>query len=225
MISVIMPVWNGARFMDRATGSAVAQTSPEWELLIVDDGSTDDSLAKAERWRDLVNSHFGEEKIRTFSTEIANSVHQVGRNMSAQKARYNIFAYLDMDDLFFPRRIESLIPLFDQYEMVFAPYEILERGRVTLWNLQALWQRSSYVCSSEGDREPPFEAWARSSLQQHILSVPLGVANRRKIYEKVGGVSTRNFSWVRRSPLALDGRSRSENRLLPYYCGTLLRST
>jgi glycosyltransferase involved in cell wall biosynthesis len=60
MISVIMPVWNGARFMDRATGSAVAQTSPEWELLIVDDGSTDDSLAKAERWRDLVNVHFGE---------------------------------------------------------------------------------------------------------------------------------------------------------------------
>jgi glycosyltransferase involved in cell wall biosynthesis len=187
MISVMMPVWNGARFMDRAIASVVAQTSPKWELLIVDDGSTDDSVQRAERWRDLVNQHFGEEKIRTFSTGTPNSGPQVGRNLVAEHARYGLFAYLDMDDLFFPRRIESLLPLLEQYDMVFAPYEILEKGRLIVWDLSALWQRQSYVCSSEGDREPPFDAWVRANLQRVNLSVPLGVANRRKIYEDVGG--------------------------------------
>jgi hypothetical protein len=46
---------------------------------------------------------------------------------------------------------------------------------------------SIYVCSSEGGREPPFEVWVRSQLQKHTISVGLGVANRRKIFEGVGG--------------------------------------
>ena len=187
MISIIMPIWNGARFMDPAIASVVAQTSPNWELLIVDDGSTDDSLARAERWRDLVNRHLGEEKIRVYSTGAANSGPQVGRNLAAEHARYDIFAYLDMDDLFFSHRIESLLPMFENYDLVFAPYEILEKGRLSLWNLQHLWERNSYVCSSEGDRQPPFDVWARASMQRHNLSVPLGAANRLKIYEQVGG--------------------------------------
>jgi glycosyltransferase involved in cell wall biosynthesis len=187
MISVIMPVWNGARFMDRAIASVVAQTRPEWELLIGDDGSSDDSVQRAQHWRDLVNAHFGEEKIRTFSTGTPNSGPQVVRSMAVPKARYDTFAYLAMDDLFYPRRIESLLPLLEQYDMVFAPYEILENERLTVWNLHALWQRQSYVCSSEGDREPPFSTWVHTNLQRVNLSVPLGVATRRKIYEEVGG--------------------------------------
>ena len=187
MISVIMPVWNGAKFMDRAIASVVAQTSPKWELLIVDDGSTDDSVVRAERWRDLVNRHFGDERIRLFFTGTPNSGPQVGRNLAAEHARYDMFAYLDMDDLFFPYRIESLLPFFEGYDLVFAPYEILEKGCLTLWNLQASWESQSYICSSEGDREPSFEAWARAGLQGVNLSVELGVATRRKIYEEVGG--------------------------------------
>jgi glycosyltransferase involved in cell wall biosynthesis len=187
MISVIMPVWNGARFMDRAIASVVAQTRAEWELLIGDDGSTDDSVQRAEHWRDLVNAHFGQEKIRTFSTGTPNSGPQVVRNIAAPKARYNTFAYLDHDDLFFPCRIESLLPLVEQYDMIFAPYEILENERLTVFNLYALWRQQSYVCSSEGDREPPFDAWVRANLQRINLSIPLGVATRRKIYEEVGG--------------------------------------
>jgi glycosyltransferase involved in cell wall biosynthesis len=187
MISVIMPVWNGARFMDRAIASVVAQTSPNWELLIVDDGSTDDSVSRAERWRDLINGHFGEEKIRVFSTGRSNSGPQIGSNLAAEHARHDIFAYLDQDDLYFPRRIQSLLPLFDQYDILFAPYEILENERVTIWNIWALWESQSYVCSSEGEREPPFERWVHAWLQHQNISVSLGVANRRKIFEEVGG--------------------------------------
>jgi len=187
MISVFMPVWNGARFMDRAIASVVAQTRPEWELLIVDDGSADDSLIRAQRWRDMVNDHFGEEKIRVYSTGKSNSGPQIGKNLAAQKAKYQVFAFLDQDDLFFPGRIESLLPLVDGYDIIFTPYEILEKERVALWNVRSLWERFSYVSSSEGEREPPFEAWIRATLQKANLCVPLGVATRREFYEAVGG--------------------------------------
>lgn len=189
MISIIMPVWNGARFIDRAIASVVAQTNPNWELLIVDDGSTDDSAQRAEFWRDLVNTNFGEEKIRTFSTGKPNSGPQIGCNLAAENARYDLFAYLDQDDIYFPRRIESLLPLFKDrdYDMIFAPYEILENERITVWNIWALWENQSFVCSSLGEREPPFERWVHHWLQHKNISVSLGVATRRQIFEKVGG--------------------------------------
>jgi len=187
MVSVIMPVWNGARFMDKAIASVVAQTRPEWELLIVDDGSADDSPARARRWRDLINHHFGEEKIRLFSTGRPNSGPQIGRNLAAELARYDILAHLDQDDLYSPRRIESILPLLDRYDLVFSPYEILENGRLTIWNVWILWIKNSHPLSREGEREPPFEAWVRAALQKVNMSVPLGVAHRRELYQSIGG--------------------------------------
>jgi glycosyltransferase involved in cell wall biosynthesis len=187
MISVIMPVWNGARFMDRAIASVVCQTSPNWELLIVDDGSTDDSMARAERWKDLVNTHLGKEKIRIFSTEIPHSGVQVGRNLAAKQARYNIFAYLDHDDLFSPNRIESLLPYFNRYDLVFSPYEIQEKEALRLYHPGSLWEKQSYPCSSEGERTPLFENWVQIALKVTNISVPLGVAHRRQCFDEVGG--------------------------------------
>ena len=187
MITVIMAVYNGARFMDKAIASVVAQTSPQWELLIVDDGSTDDSLDRASHWRELVNSHYSEEKIRVYSTGNSNSGPQVGRNIGAERARYDIFAYLDQDDLFFPRRIESIIPFFNEYDLVFAPYEIFEKERVNIWNIHAIWNKQSYVCSSEGERDPTFDNWIHRFLGLVEISVPLGAAHTRDIFNKAGG--------------------------------------
>jgi len=186
MISVIMPVWNGAKFMDKAIASVVAQTESEWELLIVDDGSTDDSLKRAERWRNMVNNHMGEEKIRVFSVEV-NSGPSVARNLAAEHARHDIFAYLDVDDIFFSRRIESLLPLFDRYDLVFSPIAIVRGGSIGLSSIRNVWEGQSRPCNNQGDREPPFETWVRSRLQVHCDVSPLGVAHRREIFEQVGG--------------------------------------
>jgi glycosyltransferase involved in cell wall biosynthesis len=187
MISIIMAVWNGTRFMDKAIASVVCQTSPDWELLIVDDGSTDDSAAKAASWRDLVNNHLGEEKVRLFFTGMANSGPQVGRNLAAEHARYDIFAYLDQDDIFFPHRIQTLAPMFDRYDLVFAPYEVHEPNHSYVWDLRSLWHRDSFVTSSEGERDPPFELWIRKVMTRQEACVPLGVSHRRDVFEQVGG--------------------------------------
>jgi hypothetical protein len=49
-VSVIMPVFNGARTLDRALDSLLRQTFPRWELLAIDDASTDDSHERLIRW-------------------------------------------------------------------------------------------------------------------------------------------------------------------------------
>ena len=188
MISIIMPVWNGARFMDRAIASVVCQTSPNWELLIVDDGSTDDSLQQASRWEELVNQHLGEEKIRIYTTGGSNSGMAIGANLAAEKARYDVFAYLHQDDLFFPRRVESLLPYFEKYDLAFASYEILENGKLTLWNIKSLWEKQPLIYGSNlTPHQPSFEAWVNTALQSNNLSVPLGVAHRRTIFNDTGG--------------------------------------
>jgi hypothetical protein len=171
--------------MDRAIASVVAQTSSEWELIIVDDGSEDDSLEHARRWQQLVNGYFGE-KIRVISTN-ANVGTMAARNLAVMEARYDSIAYLDWSDVFFYRRIESLVPLVDRCDLIFAPYEIMEDRKLTLWNLFSFWQRDSHVCSSDGDRDPPFDTWARALSHRASLSVPLGATHRRLIFERTGG--------------------------------------
>ena len=50
-VSVIMPAYNNASFIGAAIESVVAQTHPHWELLIVDDASSDETLARAEQFQ------------------------------------------------------------------------------------------------------------------------------------------------------------------------------
>ena len=106
MISIIMPVWNGSKFLDRAIASVLAQTSPEWELVVIDDASTDDSVLRIERWHRLVMDHLGQEKVRLMTTGI-NSGSSVAQNMGVAAARYDIVAYLHCDDILFPRRVRG----------------------------------------------------------------------------------------------------------------------
>jgi glycosyltransferase involved in cell wall biosynthesis len=50
--SICVPVFNGGAFIERTIASVLAQTDPDWELLLVDDASTDDSLVRAARFDD-----------------------------------------------------------------------------------------------------------------------------------------------------------------------------
>jgi glycosyltransferase involved in cell wall biosynthesis len=97
LVSVVIPVHNGERFISRTLASALAQTYAHLEFIIVDDGSTDQtaSLAATAAARDS--------RIRLFRTP--NSGVAAARNFGISQARGTLIALLDADDLWHPEKI------------------------------------------------------------------------------------------------------------------------
>ena len=79
-ISIIMPVYNKEKYIKKAIESILNQTFKDWEMLIIDDGSTDDSLA--------VCRIFEDPRIHVISTENGGVSH--ARNIGVDKAQVNI---------------------------------------------------------------------------------------------------------------------------------------
>lgn len=90
-ISVVIPVFNGEKFVAEAIGSVLNQAEPALEILVVDDGSTDDSAAIAEKLG---------EPVRVLRQ--SNSGHAAARNTGMALARGEYITSLDSDDLFSP---------------------------------------------------------------------------------------------------------------------------
>ena len=94
--SVIIPVFNGSGFIARAIDSVLAQTWPAHEIIVVDDGSSDDITNAVARYGDRVRL------IRQ-----ANAGVSAARNTGAQAANGDWLAFLDADDWFYPDRLKS----------------------------------------------------------------------------------------------------------------------
>ncbi|WP_260598577.1 glycosyltransferase family 2 protein [Sphingomonas endolithica] len=97
-VSVIIPVYNRAGTIGAAVRSVLSQTHRDLELLVVDDGSTDDSAAIAER--------FGDARVRIIRLERNCGIPQA-RNAGLAAARAEYVAWLDSDDVARPTRIEE----------------------------------------------------------------------------------------------------------------------
>ena len=93
--SVVIPVYNRADLVGETLDSVLAQSYQDWEIVVVDDGSTDGSLAVIESYRE----RFGE-RLRIVAQE--NSGNGAARNRGIAEARGRYVALLDSDDLWFP---------------------------------------------------------------------------------------------------------------------------
>ncbi len=94
-VSVVIPLWNNERYIGEAIASALAQTHPAQEIVVVDDGSTDDSAAIA--------AAFGP-PVRILST--AHAGQGAARNRGARAVTGEVLAFLDADDLWLPTKLE-----------------------------------------------------------------------------------------------------------------------
>src|SRR2546422_9975530 len=101
-VSVITPTFNCARFVLRAIASALAQTYMDYEIIVADDGSTDDT-------RDVL-AHFGT-RIRYLYQP--NGGLSSARNLALSKASGELIAYLDADDMWYPHKLESQVAFLD----------------------------------------------------------------------------------------------------------------
>lgn len=123
-VSVIMIVLNGDRFLAEAIDSVRAQTFQHWELVVVDDGSTDMSRAIA---RDFA---IRDSRIRCVShPDGANRGMSASRNQGLKSTTAPYVAFLDCDDVFTPNKLEEQIALLDAHPEVGVLY-----GKTRIWH-------------------------------------------------------------------------------------------
>ncbi len=112
-VSVIMPVHNAAGFVAEAVASLRAQTFPDWELLAVDDASSDDSPA-----------HLAGLASRDPRIRVVTSVRNLGaggaRNLAMDMAQGRWLAFLDADDLWHPEKLERQISAMQETSVPFS---------------------------------------------------------------------------------------------------------
>lgn len=121
IVSVIMPAFNSERHIAESVASVQAQTMGSWELLIVDDCSTDKT---SEIVKKLSES---DSRIRLIS-QSENGGAAVARNTALDNARGRYIAYLDADDLWLPEKIEKQTACMDRENAGFscASYEVID---------------------------------------------------------------------------------------------------
>ena len=121
-VSVITPFLNAGPFIAECIDSVLAQTYDRWELLLVDDGSEDGSMAVALRY---AARHPG--KIRYLSHQHReNKGASAARNLGARHAHGEYLAYLDADDMYLPDKLKEQVSLLDacaDVAMVYAATE------------------------------------------------------------------------------------------------------
>jgi len=97
LVSIIVPTYNRSHLITDTIKSVIDQSYTNWELIIVDDGSTDDTGKKVEEFKDKrIQFHF------TVHSGVLGKVRNIGINY----ARGNYVAFLDSDDLWLPNKLE-----------------------------------------------------------------------------------------------------------------------
>ncbi len=122
LISVLMPLYNKKPYVERSIKSVINQTYPNWELIIVDDGSTDGSA-------DIVPHD--DPRIRLFRQP--NRGPGAARNKAAEMASGDYLAFIDADDCYYRFKLEREIEVLrnGQGEWMMSPFDFKVRNTIT----------------------------------------------------------------------------------------------
>ncbi|MEW6170798.1 MAG: glycosyltransferase [Candidatus Omnitrophota bacterium] len=165
-VSVIIPTYNRANYIVETIDSVLAQTYEDFEIIVIDDGSTDNT-------EDTINKYNG--KIRYFYQE--NKGTAAARNFGISKARGEYIAFLDDDDLWLSEKLERQTAILDADKQIgfvcSAGYKIDEHNN----NKISSWQRNGNA------NRTTFE-----SLYERNFVYNLTVLIRKRCIEEVGGL-------------------------------------
>jgi len=167
LVTVVIPTWNRERLVEQAVASVVAQTYANRELLVADDGSTDATVDRLNRFA-LPNLH------------VVRSTHSghIGRlrNLGAAAGSGELIAFLDSDDLWRPHK--------------------LERQVRTLRNSDAGWSYTEYALFADDGSKVPLRSGKAPAISGHIVRAllneetgvcPCTLLVRRRLFEAIGG--------------------------------------
>ena len=137
LVSIIMPTYNCGKFIAETIRSAQAQTYANWELIVVDDCSTDDTEATV---RGLCDSRIRYDKLRE------NSGAAVARTRAMELANGKYMAFLDSDDLWAPEKLARQIAFMERNDCAFTctSYDQIDEGGTALGRIIRAKPRTNY---------------------------------------------------------------------------------
>jgi glycosyltransferase involved in cell wall biosynthesis len=202
LVSILIPCYNGERWIAQAIESALSQTWVEREIIVVDDGSTDRSLDVIKRFSHYIRWESG-----------PNCGGGAARNRLLELAHGEWLQYLDADDYLLPRKIEqqmAIVASHPHLDIVFGPVTIEHWAEHNtwrellpipephdLWVLLAswglpqtgapLWRKQAIVDVDGWKREQP-------CCQEHELYLRLLIGGKRFVYHPTNGAIYRQWS-------------------------------
>jgi glycosyltransferase involved in cell wall biosynthesis len=170
-VSVVIPVYNGERFIRQAIKSVLRQTFQDFEIIVVDDGSTD-------RTKEIVQS-FGSRIIYQYQT---NAGADIAYNNGIAMGSGEYIAFLDHDDVWYPNKLETQVDLLKEHSNVGLTYsevDDIDEHNNPIQKKTWAWRRGVRY-DLVGD--------FRSILRRKFpIAVPSAMMIRKEILEKMGG--------------------------------------
>ena len=185
LVSIVIIFWNAERFLSEAIASVLAQTYDAWELLLVDDGSSDGSTQIA-----LEFSEMRRERVRYLAhLDHENKGLSASRNLGVRHCVGEYVAFLDADDVWLPEKLER-----ELQTLVRTPEAAALFGAVEVWYS---WTGKSADAARDHqlnigvkrDRvvKPPESLTAYHPLGRLSPPYPSAVVVRRETFDRVGG--------------------------------------
>lgn len=112
-VTVVTPAYNAERFIDQTIESVLDQTYPNWEMVIVDDSSTDRTVEIIKEYTEK------DARIKLIELE-ENSGSAVARNTAMDHATGKYLAFLDSDDLWLPEKLEKQVAFMEKKDIAFS---------------------------------------------------------------------------------------------------------
>ncbi|KPQ01376.1 glycosyltransferase [Marinobacter sp. HL-58] len=213
LVSIITPTYNRADFIEQAVNSVLAQTFTNFELLIVDDGSTDNT------W-DLLEPALADSRVRYFHQE--NQGQSVARNLALVEAKGDFVCFLDSDNYWPAEKLEQQVELFREhpdYDVIYGDIIVIDEDgkEVTRKNMKrysghiatymirdncvsmntAMARRRCFdeLGAMSGTRRvaDDYDLWLRFSARFRFLYVPQYFAYYRVMDDQISSDKTRRF--------------------------------
>jgi glycosyltransferase involved in cell wall biosynthesis len=189
-VSICLPVYNGGAWIEQAIASACAQTFEDFELIVCDDASTDDTLVRV--------AAFDDSRIRVVRSD-RNRGQALNANRCIELARGPLVKFLHADDVLYCESLEAMVPIFDEFPrvgLVFSPRDVLldEPGEE---ESRSWYERYHTLHAPLGDLARVtsgrriFRRWLEIGVHDNLIGEPSVVLVRRECFQRLGSFDPR----------------------------------
>ena len=175
LISVVISAYNAEQFLDETLESVLSQTYENWECIIVNDGSTDNTESIAKKWceKDARFCYFYKENSGVSDT----------RNLGIKEARGEYIAFLDADDLYMPNFLKVCLENLVEKDVDLVAPKMLE-----FWNVQ------NGVIEDEDKKDYLYSGKEGIALFLHSNRLTMALLCKKSVMDEVGG-----FTWHKKA--------------------------